>query len=199
MIKTGDMLLMVSTRGSEPFVRMVRVERTEPLILLIPGNGEDYEPVVGETVNFIHRDAEGDAHASGKIRSVTKYGLSFVVDVESASWLHFDKRRAERFQVEIRGEVTQVDEQGGEIQIANVGSTLTDLSSLGCHLRCDHKLEVGSLVAVSASDPDSDEPWRFLGIVTRKTATGYGIEFFDYFESTRYRLESYLGSLKKAA
>ncbi len=199
MIKIGDMLLMVSTRGTEPFVRMARVERVDPFVLLVPGSGEDYQPQVSESVNFIHRTQTGDAHASGQIRSVTRYGMSFVVEVESVSWLPFDKRRAERLPVSIAAETVQVDESGGQVQIAQVPCNMSDLSTHGCHVTTEESLELGSLVAVSAEDPNSDEQWRFLGIVTRQTETGFGIEFFDYFGSTRYRLDQYLATLKKAA
>lgn len=199
MIKTGDMPLMVSTRENEPIVRVVRVERVEPLVLLVPGSEEGYEPEVGESVNFILRTPHGDAHASGAVRSVTKYGMSFVIEVQPSVWLPFDKRRAERYGVAINAQLVQVDENAGELLIASAPCEITDLSKLGCHIVCDVELLRGSLVAISANDPTGDEPWRFLGIVTRSTEHGYGIEFFDYFGSTRYRLDVFLSGLKKAA
>lgn len=199
MLKTGDMPLMVSTRDNEPMVKIVRVERVEPLILLAPGNGDGYEPEAGETVNFILRTPHGDAHALGQVRSVTKYGMSFVIEVQSSVWQPFDKRRAERYGVAINAQVVEVDESAGQVLIASAPCEITDLSKLGCHIICDQALTRGSLVAISSDDPNGDEPWRFLGIVTRSTDTGFGIEFFDYFGSTRYRLDVFLSSLRQAA
>jgi hypothetical protein len=199
MIKAGDMPLMVSTRDNEPIVKIVRVERVDPLVLLVPGNGDSYEPEVGEAVNFILRTPHGDAHSAGQVRSVTKYGMSFVIEVQPSVWQPFDKRRAERYGVAINGHVVQVDENAGEILIASAACEITDVSKLGCHIICDQPLARGSLVAISTDDPNGGEPWRFLGIVTRGTDTGYGIEFFDYFGSTRYRLDVFLSSLREAA
>jgi hypothetical protein len=201
MVRTGDFLLLVQGQGDKPTLTTVRVEETDPLTLSCPSNEATDGLTVGSRITLIMRGDVPESHAIATVRSITRFGMSHVIEVDQAKWVQFDRRRAPRYPVNLKGEVTVVTEEGGEPGFQRIPTHIVDLSDVGCRLESEAPLERGTLVALRIFNPDGEGDFKFLAIVTRahiKPAWA-GLEFFDYSGNTRFRLSRYLNTLSGAA
>lgn len=201
MLQSGESLVFVLAGVDKPGLTTVRVERIDPLTLLVPSNEFTNQMKAGSHATLIRRDDGSGTHTSATVRSVTRYGLSHVVEVEEAEWIVFDRRRAPRFEVDLPAELTVVSEAGGSAEIERLMGQVVDLSVVGCRLRGDPRLPSGTLVALRIESREGEDDFTMLCIITRANPDGgeVALEFFDFTGSSRFRLSEFLSGLENAA
>jgi hypothetical protein len=180
---------------------VTRIDRVDPVTVVVPMSIHAEEPSVGERISFLTQGEEVTRHCHGTVRTAQKYGGNVVIEVDCGEWQTFERRRAERFSVSLPALVTVVGENADGATLDTIDAEVIDLSQVGAKMTGTTKPARGTLVAVSVQDPHDEEWWRCFGIITRSEpdSDSFGVEFFDFVGTTRFRLELFLAELKKAA
>lgn len=199
MIKIGDSVLLVrSSEEQSATVLASRVERINPLTLVVPIREETPLLDVGNAVSVIWRGPNSNAHYETSISKITSYGLSFVIELAKSTWVEFDRRRGERYTTDFDGEVTVVQEDhGGAATLETYSGKVINISCVGCLFKSTAPFERGCLVSVRIPDPLKSGEMRMLAIVTRIQDDSVGLEFFDFSGDSRVRLNNLLMTLEK--
>lgn len=198
MIKTGDSVLLIRSSEQSAAVLASRVERTNPLTLVVAIREETPLLDVGNAVSVIWRGAHSNAHYETSISRITSYGLTLVIELAKSTWVEFDRRRGERYETDFEGEVTVVQEDPeGAATLETYSGRVVNVSCVGCLFKSRAPIERGCLVSVRIPDPLKSGEMRMLAIVTRIIDDAMGLEFFDFSGDSRVRLNNLLMSLEE--
>ena len=200
MFDSGEALFLIFHDDDTPRVTSVKVEKTEPLTVVLPNSISRDALQVGSSVSMIYRSPVDGHYSDATVSEITKYGMNWVVELSGMEWSRIERRRAPRVPVHLNAELTVIHESGLTPEPIDDPCEVTAISFYGCRTTTKASVEPGSLLAVTIHTGLA-EGLCLLGIVTRKVRDpdGLAIEFFDYRGSTRFQLNSYLNTLPKAA
>lgn len=195
MFSVGDTLYLVLSSHESATAHAVKVEQVEPLVILAPAEALGKSVKVGDRVSLVYKNGSESQHTEGTVSEIGRYGLSLVLHVENVSWNRIDRRRAPRFRVNLPATLTMVSDGGGEPMFEAFACHTVDVSMVGCLVESEAPVVPGTLMAVTLH-PDDQEEFRFTGIVTRSEGDSlFGIEFFDYCGTTRFRFSQFLNDI----
>lgn len=195
MFSVGETLYLVLSSHESATAHAVKVEQVEPLVVLAPAEALGETVKVGDRVSLVYKNGSESQHTEGTISEVGRYGLSLVLHVENVSWNRVDRRRAPRFRVNLPATLTMVADGAGEPVFEAFACQTIDVSMVGCLVQSEAPVVPGTLMAVTLH-PEGHEEFRFTGIVTRSEGDcQFGIEFFDYCGTTRFRFAQYLNDI----
>ena len=195
MFSVGDTLYLILSSHDSATAHAVKVEQADPLVVLAPAEDLDKVLKVGDRISLVHKNGTESQYTEGTISEIGRYGLSLVLHVENVSWNRVDRRRAPRFRVNLAATLTLVTEGASEPIFEAFACETVDVSMVGCLVQLEAPVVPGTLMAVTLH-PDDQEEFRFTGIVTRSEGDSrFGIEFFDYCGTTRFRFAQYLNDI----
>lgn len=173
-------------KSADPFEVWSHSEGTSYLVegrraMLIVQSGKDF-----------HK-AEAELHS-------TQVEGGWAIHAKSFGWEEVDRRRYPRYELSLPVTIRAVMESDDGIQLTQITGTTEDVSIGGLWVKAPHTLPSATLAEVSVEL--TENCWiRALSLVKwadkHHNGLGFGIEFLDFLDGSRYALHQYLN--QKAA
>jgi hypothetical protein len=188
-IKTGALITFVTQRDDAPFAVPGTLRSISPFILALSA-----DPGVrrGEKVLLLGHQATTVLRAQATVDAITRTGTQWSVQVQPEGWEHANRRRADRYTVDLPVSMSAIETGGDEIALEKFEGTFTELSQTGGWVQSDLLLPKGDLIQWQFTTNGALA--RGLALVIRSCPArgGMALEFVEFMGSAYGLLGSYL-------
>jgi hypothetical protein len=185
--RIGGAVTLVTQRDGAPFALQATLRSSDPPMVTVP-----IDPMVkkGESVLLLAHEGTTVLRAQATIADSQRTGSQWTVELAFAGWEHANRRRADRYEVELDATVETVLEGGSGFDPRP--AKITELSKTGAWVQTDLLMPRGALVkwqfAVNGASA------RGLALVIRSCPVrgGMALEFVEFIGSAYGAIDNFL-------